>query len=366
MGRMRGTSRDGVVAALVIVAVLVSMGLVAWVLPDILGGPREQVPGSGVGFAQAYGPTFQSHADLDRDFDAIAASGARWVRFDFIWSVIQADGPDEFDWRTMDRAVRAAHERGLRVLATLAYTPEWARPPGATSDKFAPARLSDFTRFARAAATRYAPRGVHAFEIWNEPNTGFWSPKPDPARYTKMLRRAYVAIHRVDDRATVVSGSLAAQGPELDWVADDGGGMSPFHFLHAMYASGAHGFFDAMGSHPYGLPGPTVVNAANAFGQTPALHREMSAHGDGHRLIWGTEAGAYTGSADGAVSEPVQAQYVVDYVTLWHAWPYTGPLFIYALRDRSRNAAESEDNFGVLRVDYSHKDAYDALRHAIA
>ena len=97
--------------------------------------------------------------------------------------------------------------------------------------------------------------GVHAFEIWNEPNTTFWAPRPDPGVYTKLLRSASRAIHRADRRATVVSGGLAAQGPTLDWVADDGTGMSPLHFLQAMYAHGAHGAFDALGFHPYGIPG---------------------------------------------------------------------------------------------------------------
>lgn len=357
---------DRSVAALLIATTMAVMLVVTWVLPEVADNPAVRVPGGRVGFAQAYSSTFESRADLEREFDAIAATGARWVRFDFIWSEIQKKGPDSFDWRVMDRAVDAARDRGLRVLATLAYTPEWARPPGATSDKFAPARLVDFSRFARAAATRYVPRGVLDYEIWNEPNTTFWSPQPDPARYTKLLRRASDAIHRVDANANVVSGGLAAQGPTVDWVADDGSGMSPYRFLREMYAVGAHGSFDALGFHPYALSGgPRSSSPASAFGQTPLLHEEMATHGDGHVPIWGTEAGAYTGSADGAVSERVQALRLVETVTLWQEWPFTGPLFVYSLRDRSRDAEASEDHFGVLRVDYTPKGAYSALRQLL-
>jgi polysaccharide biosynthesis protein PslG len=356
--------RRGVMLAVVIP--LVVFALLVWVVPALGDESATRVPGNRVGFAQAYSPTYESATALAREFDAISATGAKWVRFDVIWSQIQAEGPTSFDWRATDRAVRAAHARGLEVLGTLAYTPTWARAPGAPTDKYPPLHTADFSRFARAVALRYGPRGVHAFEIWNEPNTTFWAPRPDPSAYTKLLRSASRAIHRADGHATVVSGGLAAQGPTLDWVADDGTGMSPLHFLQAMYAHGAHGTFDALGFHPYGIPGgPEGSGGWNAFAQTPALHAEMRAHGDGDRLIWGTEVGAYTGSGEHAVTEAVQARYLVDYVTLWRQWPYTGPLFLYTLRDRSRKPANGEDHFGVLRVDYSRKPAYDALRRLI-
>ena len=140
----------------------------------------EQISGAGIGFVQAYLPLWQPAAELARDFDAIAATGARWVRFDVMWSVVQEHGRESWDWSTADRAIQAARARGLNVLATLTNTPEWARPSGATSDKFAPLDPADFARFAAAAVARYAPQGVHAYEIWNEPNVGFWQPLPDP------------------------------------------------------------------------------------------------------------------------------------------------------------------------------------------
>jgi hypothetical protein len=320
------------------------------------------VAGTSVGFAQAYAPLWQPIADLNSDFDAIAATGAQWVRFDFMWGVVQSNGPNSWDWSTIDRGVNAAKARGLKVLATLAYTPPWARPAGASSDKWAPTNPDDFVRFARAAVARYAPQGVHAYQIWNEPNTGFWSPKPDPAAYTELLRRSYPAIHEVDPQATVVVGGLAAVGPTLDWEATGGAELSAWRFLTRMYAAGAAGYFDAFAHHPYGIPGgPTGTGTWNAFGQSQALHDLMASHGDGAKKIWGTEAGYYTGTGTWGVSEATQAQYMTDYVRLWTQRSYTGPIFIYSLRDRSTNASASEDNFGVLRVNSQPKLAYTEL-----
>jgi hypothetical protein len=352
-----------------------------WTLALVVGGPLAfllvialvslgtptDVDGASVGFAQAYSPLFERESVVQREFDDIASTGAGWVRFDMIWSVIEADGPGEFDWRATDRAVAAASERDLQVLATLAYSPEWARAPGTPTDKYPPTDPADFAAYARAVAARYAPKGVHAYEIWNEPNTGFWSPAPDPVAYTRLLRLADAAIKEVDPGATVVSGGLARQGTALDWVAADGSGMSPWRFLREMYAAGAAGSFDVLGHHPYSQPGhPALDQPANTFQQTPALHELMRAQGEGDKEIWGTEAGAWTGTSEGAVSLAEQATLIVDSVTLWQRWSYTGPLFVYTLRDRADNPAEREDNFGLLEVDFTPKPAYGALRDLLS
>jgi len=41
----------------------------------------------------------------------------------------------------------------------------------------------------------------------------------------------------------------------------------------------------------------------------------------------------------------------------WSAW--TGPLFIYQMKDRGTSLSEPESNFGLLHFDWSHKPAYD-------
>ena len=326
-----------------------------------------QVDGAGIGFAQAYTPLWEPAAELARDFDAIRATGAKWVRFDVMWSVIQGDGRDSWDWSTADRAIQAARARGLSVLATLTNTPGWARAAGATSDKFAPVDPADFARFAAAAVARYAPQGVHAYEIWNEPNVGFWAPKPDPVAYTTLLKVAYPAIHGADPSATVVTGGTAPVGPRLDWVSSGATEMSAWHFTQAIYAAGAAGSFDALGYHPYSLPGgPLVTGEWAPFAQTANLHTLMAQNGDGAKAIWGTEVGAPTGTEWFAVDEATQANWAQDYATLWRSWSFAGPLFYYSLRDRSNNAAASEDQFGLMRPDYTPKAAYTALANLVS
>ena len=299
----------------------------------------------------------ESPATLSRDLDAIAASGARWVRFDFDWSSVEKNR-GAFDWDALDRVVLGARHRDLEILATVAYTPDWARPSG-TSDKTPPTDRAAFARFAAAAAARYAPRGVHAWEIWNEPNIAmFWKPHPDAAAYAALLEGASAAIRQQDSQATIVTAGLA---PAAD--SADGHFVSPRTFLTRVYDTGARPSFDAVGIHPYDYPyGALAAGAWNQFWSLPATYQVMVNHGDSGKKLWGTEYGAPTGSASQAVSLDRQAAFVHEGYELWTAKPYAGPLFWYAHRDNGVNAHDAEANFGLMANDFTPKPALAAFR----
>jgi hypothetical protein len=304
-----------------------------------------------------------SPAELAREFDTYRAGGAGWTRIDINWELIQRNGPNTFDWVAFDRVVQAARARGLSVLATILYTPRWARPAG-TDGTYAPSDLSAYSSFAAAAAAHYAPMGVHTWEIWNEPNIGFWKPAPDPERYTQMLKLAYAAIKRADPTAFVVSAGLSPYGARGDASAHE---MNPLTFLERMYAAGAHGRFDALGWHPYNFRG-IDYHPASAWSQVaetkPSARSIMAANGDGDKQIWGTEFGAPTGTAGDAVSEAAQAQLVTAGYATWKTWSFAGPLFWFSFRDAGTNRSDREDNFGLLRFDFSPKPSFAAYQRA--
>lgn len=119
------------------------------------------------------------------DWDRMAALGARWVRQDFAWSAIEP-ADDDLRWTGTDSIVRDATAHGLEVLALLTYAPAWANG-GHADNKYPPtaAHAASFEDFTYRTARRYLPRGVTAYELWNEPNhAGFWKPGPDPVAYT--------------------------------------------------------------------------------------------------------------------------------------------------------------------------------------
>jgi hypothetical protein len=327
---------------------------------------RRTVPGTHAGFALAYHPLYGSLRELDRTFRTVRSTGARWVRFDFWWAITEP-ARGRFDWRRIDRAVQAARAHGLAIIATLGYTPKWARRAG-TNDHAPPIDPDDFARFASAAVERYRPRGVRVWEIWNEPNNAlFWRPKPDVAAYTALLRAVSTVMHRSDPHATVLVGGLSPGGPDLDWTAPDGTLVSPWRFLRGIYDHGGGGSFDAVGFHPY-APQPLLpsdISAGNAFQQTPDLHQLMVEHGDAAKRIWGTEAGAWT-RGDGAISELQETQAVRQYLTLWNQWHYVGPFLYYELRDAGNSRRDREQSFGLLHHNWTPKPAFDTFRGVVS
>jgi hypothetical protein len=328
------------------------------------GGSPGPLSATRVGFSPGGGLVWESDADLARDLDNAASTGAKLIRVDVNWTGVQPNGPSQFRWSYVDRAVNAVQARGMHVLMTLDYTPLWARRPSCSSSMFCPpADPNAYANFARAAAGRYGPQGVHAYEVWNEPNLGqWWVGGPDAPGYVTLLKAAYPAIHAGDPGATVVTGGLAPHG---DLGASPNDPVSPVNFLKAMYAAGAHGFFDAFGIHPYPpLPHAPLSGKVgwNALLQTRLEHDTMVAGGDGNKQIWGTEYGAPTGTSSKSVSEATQAQYVIDGYNYWSGLSFTGPLFVDTLRDGMTSGSDWSAHMGVTRSDFSPKPALGAMR----
>jgi polysaccharide biosynthesis protein PslG len=308
-----------------------------------------------------------SSTDLARYLDGAMAAHAGWVRIDLNWEVIQYGGPSSYNWAPFDNVVRAVTSRGMKVLAGIVYTPPWARPAG-TAGNTPPTDLSKYSAFASAAAARYGPMGVHAYEIWNEPNiVNFWAPGPNPARYTQMLKLAYSAIKAVDPSATVVTAGLSPYGSYGQFDAQH---MNPVSFLDEMYVNGAAGSFDAVGWHPYNFPYGLTYYAWSAWSQmsqtTPSARSLMIARGDGAKQIWATEFGAPTGTTSRDVSESTQAQLVKDSYALLKAWSWAGPAFFYSYHDSGTNKSDIGQNFGVVRYDWTPKLSYTAYQSAAA
>ena len=319
------------------------------------------------GIAAGGGTQNFSATDLARYLDAVKASGAQWFRIDFNWAVIQAGGPASYNWTPFDNVVNGARARGLNVLGTIQYTPGWARAAG-TSGSTPPTNLNDYATFSRAVVQHYAPAGVHAYEIWNEPNiSNFWAPGPDPAKYTQMLKLAYAAIKQLDPTATVISAGLSPYG---SYGQLDAQHMNPVSFLQNMYANGAAGSLDAVGWHPYNFPYGLGFYGWSAWSQmtdtSPSARSVMIAAGDGAKQIWTTEFGWPTGSSTRAVSEAVQAQMVTDSYTKLKTWSWAGPAFFYSGRDVGTDLLNIEDNFGIFHYDWSLKPSYAAYQAAAA
>lgn len=299
---------------------------------------------------------YDDPAAVGRQFDLMKQMKVSWVRVDFDWSAIETER-GHYDWSYPDRMVTEATARGMQVLALLTYTPNWARPPGTTSHA-PPDSDADFAQFASAAAGRYSPRGVHSWEIWNEPNiSGFWEPRPDVDRYGTLLRAAADAIRGIDRAATLITGGLT-RGTDTP----DGLRISQTTFVEGLYANGAAQHADAIAVHPYSFPFlPASSDLVGGYADLPRIHDVTRRNDDGGKKIWITEFGAPTGTAAEAMSEADQKMSVQQARSMAESWNWAGPLIYYELRDSGTDPADLEQNFGVLRADLSPKDAATAL-----
>lgn len=340
--------------------------------------PRES-PSLRLGIAYGNRLIWMPDEDLAASLDDAVLVGANWVRADLSWESIQPQGPDNYRWHVFDRVVTAAAARGLTVLPVLAYTPPWARPAGCNSDKCAPADPEAFATFAEAAAVRYAPHGIHTWEIWNEPNIpDFWKPVPNSAAYTTLLRMTSQALRHADPSTYVILGGIVE--------ADTGnGGILPTDFLAAVLARGGDRFVDAVGYHPYTYPYLASAKTSwgtawETIGDTPdSLRGVLSAHGTPDMPLWITEFGAPTNgpgiASDGRaatieptathVTEERQASIAADVVRTAARTPQVSALIWYAERDLRTDTLSKDNFFGLRRADGSEKPALGALRRAI-
>ena len=321
---------------------------------------------------------------VDRTLRALADSGTRWVRLPILWTIAEPRAKGSYDQgylSDVDYAIAGARRLGIDVLLLVEGTPRWASARPAPYDQhFRPARYGDYADFYAYVVRRYAPLGVHAYEVWNEPNSRlFWPSAParagiqelvdaptGAAQYAEMLRATYPAIKRADPAATVITGGLSTNDEE---------------YLNALYRAGGGRYFDAVGAHPYSdREPPDAPCQENPDGKAPrqlfcglaSLRQVMllPANDDGGKRIWVTELGwancpnSWPGCFQRGVTLQQQAQYETRaFAQLNSAYPYVKVALWYNLRDvvggpPYDDPRDWSSNLGLLREDFRPKPAY--------
>lgn len=102
-----------------------------------------------------------------------------------------------------------------------------------------------------------------------------------------------------------------------------------------------------------------VENDPNGqWAQVDQAYVAMAANGDGGKKIWITELGAPTGNGPMAVSEDAHAAIIGSSLARGSRLPYVGPVFVHSLRDAGTGAFDPEQNYGLVRIDFSRKPSY--------
>jgi hypothetical protein len=201
-----------------------------------------------------------------------------WMRnFAFDWDLIEAT-PGVYDWSSVNETgLAAAAANGLSVVATVKYTPSWARK--FSLYKCGPIKqdaFDEFESFLQELVQRYSgyPYYLKYIQFGNEPDVdpnvapadqiyGCWGDDQDyyygGGYYAKMLQVAYPAIKAVDPTVQVVIGGLLlSKDPNSPGLLEPD--RRPGRFFEGILrnngANNGANFFDIVAFHGYPAWGP--------------------------------------------------------------------------------------------------------------
>ena len=226
----------------------------------------------------------------DWEFEKYVELGSIRIREDYHWHKIEPVN-DEFHFEAVETQVAMAKERGVAILAMLAYAVDWA----ITDGNYSTIDPAEYGEFAGKLAERFCG-DVNHYEIWNEQNAvRFWRPEADPDHYTKLLKAAYTEIKRVCPQATVLFGGMSS----LDevYILERWGFLRAAHEAHPDLCE----YFDVLAIHPYTTfqkPSPEhdywVSDDVFLPGQTnmhETAEEKLAVMGCPDKPIWYTEMG---------------------------------------------------------------------------
>ncbi len=309
--------------------------------------------------------TFDTPDQLKTALDDAKKLGMDYIRVDFGWEDYQGEAGYPPDFSKFDNVVAGANARGIKVLATLDFPPPWARQ-AACKDTAAcpPADNTVYAKFVKQAVARFSARGVHYWEVWNEPNIDAWAPVPNAADYAKLLVTVSAAIRAADPHSYILMGGLAADHPSpgAPYIA-------PYDFITAVNKAGALRLVDAISYHPYPAGDPATSNTFLAISKTPtSIIAALNQAGVPHMPIWITETGEnipaliWGPPSQVAPQEATQVQQARREVEVLSSYPNVVSFFWFSYQDVPADHLV----FGLRRGDGTYRPSFAALQQIIA
>ncbi len=260
--------------------------LVAWLAAGP-GGARAAAPPGFIGISP------QNSLEA-QDFELMQEAGIKRIRLPLVWAGVESTFPPSPDWSGFDYNVALAAEHGMSIFPFVYGSPSWVASNWKALPAWTKFQRRAWAGFLHQAVRRYGPGGwfwrehpdlpyipIRNWEIWNEENIIAFTTRPDPKRYTTLLKIAGRVLHRADHGAKVILGGFF--GHPLNKVPPN---VKSEEFLDSVYQDpSVKRYFDGIGLHPY------VAMAGQMRAEIGKLRRVMRAHHDGATPIYITELG---------------------------------------------------------------------------
>lgn len=291
----------------------------------------------------------------EKAIDLLHAGGFRYVNLWMEWSRVERE-KGEYDFSLYDQYLKRLRTKNLRPIFTFCFG-NFLYCQGKSTNLTecicdAPLRTEQqrtaFAKFAAAAANHFQHKTTGAiFELWNEPNLGFfWMGEPNPADFVALASRAADAMHAADAHAVVI-------GP--------GSTRGITEFVEKVFQLGLLQHVDAVSHHFY-TGHPPEANSISIATLRELVDRYKPP--GKHLPIIDSESGY--GSFGTARSEELQAQYLARrFLTqaLWGIDLSTWCTFID--QSEEQKCPQLEAGFGcmgTLTWDLKSKPAYRAVK----
>ncbi len=325
---------------------------------------------------------------VDGSAPALAVIGTRWARTDVSFEITTGSGP-AYDCTTgtwnpsyLDSQVALDRAAGASPELIVDYTPPClaTNPPPGVNPNYTPPDIGpDKAKWQslvyQMALHEIMAEGVRTFEVWNEPNLGFfWTGGLDG--YLTLYRDTAQALEQA---AKAAGGAIEVGGPALGEF--DGLDTSWIATL-AEYATQNHLPLDFVSWHLYadnpdlgpsdqlpdglcltGTPPPGLpcwynpeLNAKEYFSQVRQVRRVLAPHRRLHAKLWIDEWNINAGE-DARIDGPYGSAFVAAVLANGQQSGIDRMSFF----DTADDASDPTQNWGLLQADLAPKPAYDAM-----
>jgi len=268
------------------------------------------------------------------------ASGYKIARMDFGWSGIEKQ-KGVYDFSAYDNLLSQCEAQGVRPYWILDYSnPLYDNNLSPYDD----AGRTAFANFAVAAAKHFAGKNV-IWEMYNEPNIGFWTPSPNVTAYTLLavaVGQAYVTAG-IADTTTYIGPATSG----FDW-----------NFITGVFQGGALKYFDAVSIHPYRPTNNIPETVQNDYAQLRTLMSQYAPDPKNLPPIvsgeWGyTTCGPCNPDYNNQAALSTQAKYLARQ-WLINSYEHIPVSIFYDWKDDGTDQTAPEQRFGTVQNAYNN------------